>query len=93
MIARRWGLGWPTDIILFGLWRAIATRLSTSRGVRPRGRAHVTRNTILLWERAGLLHPTLMGFHGYLRNMIPLAEVERLIRDRQHSDLRAVWGS
>lgn len=63
-----------------------------TRGVTAR-QAHVTRNTILLWERAGLLHPRLLGFRGHLRNMIPLAEVERLIRDHQHSDPEAVWGS
>jgi hypothetical protein len=55
-------------------------------------RARVTRNTILLWERAGWLHPRLLGLNGQPRNMIAVPELERLLSDRERPDPAQVWG-
>jgi hypothetical protein len=54
--------------------------------------ARVTRNTILLWERAGWLHPRLLGLNGQPRNMIALPELERLLDERKRPDPAQVWG-
>lgn len=55
-------------------------------------RARVTRNTILLWERAGWLRPRLIGLNGELRNMIALPQLERVIGERSEADPSLVWG-
>ena len=54
-------------------------------------RAKVTYNTILLWERAGRLHPTAIKTRRGERFFIRERELEAISRDEPAFDPSLVW--